>query len=75
MAKARDYKAEYKAFHGKPEQVANRASRNAARAKMEKAHGKAALAGKDVDHKDGNPKNNAAKNLRVESVSKNRGRK
>ena len=28
--------------------------------------------GKDVDHKDGNPRNNSAKNLRVTSKSKNR---
>ena len=27
----RDYKAEYAAFHGKPEQIAKRAMRNAAR--------------------------------------------
>lgn len=74
MPKKRDYQAEYK-YHGTPEQIANRASRNAARAEMEKKHGKAALAGKDVDHKDGNPKNNSAKNLRVQSVAKNRSRK
>jgi hypothetical protein len=74
MPKKRDYQAEYK-YHGKPEQIANRASRNAARAKVEKQVGKAAVKGRDVDHKDGNPKNNSAKNLRVESVAKNRGRK
>ncbi|KKN76513.1 hypothetical protein LCGC14_0370220 [marine sediment metagenome] len=28
----RDYKKEYKDFHGKPEQIANRAARNKARA-------------------------------------------
>tara|TARA_R100000664_G_scaffold21186_1_gene30435 strand:- start:380 stop:514 length:135 start_codon:yes stop_codon:yes gene_type:complete len=31
--------------------------------------------GKDVDHKNGNPKDNRLKNLRVMSKSKNRARK
>jgi hypothetical protein len=31
--------------------------------------------GKDVHHKDGNPKNNSKKNLRVESKKTNRSRK
>ncbi len=34
MNKKRDYKKEYKDFHGKPEQVKNRSMRNAARSKM-----------------------------------------
>lgn len=72
---ARDYKREYQQFQGKPEQIKNRASRNAARAKMEKLHGKAALAGRDVNHKDGRPTNNDPKNLSIESPSKNRARK
>jgi len=42
---------------------------------MEKKHGKSAIAGKDIDHKDGNPRNNGKKNLRVMSVSTNRGRR
>jgi hypothetical protein len=32
--KKRDYKKEYTAFHGKPEQIAARSQRNAARAKV-----------------------------------------
>ena len=35
--KARDYAHEYSTFHGKPSEIARRAQRNAARAKMEKA--------------------------------------
>jgi len=42
---------------------------------MEKKHGKAALNGKDIDHKDGNPRNNGKKNLRVMSKSLNRSKK
>ncbi len=37
MAKPRDYKAEYANYQGKPEQIKNRAERNAARAQLEKA--------------------------------------
>ncbi len=72
---ARNYRKEYDEYHSRPEQVKNRASRNAARKKMEKKHGKSAIAGKDIDHKDGNPRNNGKKNLRVMSVSTNRGRR
>jgi len=65
----RNYKKEYAAFHGKPEQVAKRASRNAARAKLGRM-GKGD--GKEVDHKDGNANNNSRKNLRVVSRHANR---
>jgi hypothetical protein len=70
---ARDYPKEYREYHGKPEQIKNRASRNAARAKMKKKG--INVAGKDVDHKDGNPRHNSDKNLRVQSIAANRGRK
>lgn len=72
--KERDYKAEYRRYHGKPEQIRRRAKRNAARTILTKKLGKAAVAGKDVDHKDRNPNNNSASNLRLRSVKKNRGR-
>jgi len=71
----RNYDREYETYQGTPEQIKNRASRNAARRKMEKKHGKAALNGKDIDHKDGNPRNNDKKNLRVTSKSLNRSKK
>jgi len=67
---ARDYKSEYKNYHSKPDQKKKRASRNSARAAM-KAGG-VAVAGKDVHHKDGNPKNNKRSNLQAVSPSKNR---
>ena len=47
MPKARDYKQEYKDFHGKPEQIANRSDRNQARRKLGLSPGD----GKEVDHK------------------------
>jgi len=73
MTKARDYKREYALFHGKPNRIEERASRNAARAKMKKAG--VNVAGKDVDHQDGNPRNNSRNNLDVLSKSKNRSKK
>ena len=72
---ARNYRKEYDEYHSKPDQIKNRASRNSARRKMEKKHGKAALNGKDIDHMDGNPRNNGSKNLRVMSKSANRSKK
>jgi len=65
----RDYKQEAK-YHATPEQKKKRASRNAARAKLKKAGVK--VAGKDVDHKNGNPKDNKRSNLRVQPKAKNR---
>lgn len=46
---ARDYKKEYRDYHGKPEQIKRRAARNQSRAKLEKAG--VDVRGKDVDHK------------------------
>ena len=73
--KKRNYKKEYADYHGKPEQIKRRAGRNAARAKMVAA-GKASKGdGKDIHHKDGNPRNNSRKNLSVMSKSRNRSRR
>ncbi len=68
----RNYRKEYDNYQGKPEQKKKRAKRNAARAKMEKSGKVRKGDGKDVDHKNGNPKDNSSKNLRVQSKSKNR---
>ena len=68
----RNYRKEYDEYHGTPEQIKNRASRNAARSAVAKKHGKAAVKGKEVDHKDGNPKNNSKKNLQLMSRRANR---
>jgi hypothetical protein len=68
-------KAHYREYQGKPEQIKKRAMRNAARAEMVAKHGKAALKGKDVDHKvairDGGK--NSKGNLRIRTVKANRG--
>jgi hypothetical protein len=74
MAK-RDYKSEYDNYHGKPDQIKKRASRNKARRIMASKGLVRKGDGKDVDHKDGNPLNNSRKNLRPMSKSKNRSKK
>lgn len=68
----RNYKQEYANYQGKPDQIKKRASRNAARRKMEKAGKVRKGDGKDVDHKNTNAKDNSSKNLRVLSKSANR---
>lgn len=72
--KARNYRREYDTYQGKPEQVKNRAKRNAARAEMVKAGRASKGDGKDVDHKRPLSKGGAATkgNLRVTSVHANR---
>ena len=72
---ARDYKKEYREYHSKPDQKKRRAGRNRARRIMTMLKRVKKGAGKDVHHKDGNPKNNSKKNLRVESKKTNRSRK
>ena len=69
---SRNYRAEYDNYHSKPKQKKNRASRNAARAKLLKAGKVKKGDGKDVTHRDGNPRNNSEKNLGVLKASKNR---
>jgi hypothetical protein len=69
---ARNYRSEYDNYQSRPEQKKNRASRNAARAAMVKA-GKAKKAdGKDVAHRNGDPRDNRSSNLVAQSKSKNR---
>ena len=72
MPQKRNYDKEYKNYQGKPSQVEKRASRNSARAALVKAGKVRKGDGKDVDHKNGNPKDNSKKNLRVTSKSNNR---
>jgi hypothetical protein len=74
MARKRDYRREYDKYHAKPEQKKRRAGRNKARSLMEKAGKVRKGDGKDVDHKDMNPRNNGKKNLRVQDKSTNRAR-
>jgi hypothetical protein len=69
-------RAHGKGYQATPDQRKKRAKRNAARAKVVKVRGATAVRGKDVDHKRSLKKggSNSMKNLRVQSVKKNRGR-
>ena len=55
-----------------PKRMADNRSRKKARYAMEKGGLVSKGDGKDVDHKDGNPRNNTKSNLRVQTPSKNR---
>ena len=68
--KSRNYKKEYANYHSKPVQKKNRAGRNAARAIAKKNGAK--VAGKDVAHRNGNPRDNRPKNLTTQPASRNR---
>ena len=68
--KKRDYKKEYRDYHGKPAQIKARAARNAARAEMGLKKGDK----REVDHKVPLSKggSNSKRNLRVVSRTTNR---
>ena len=70
----RNYKNDYARFQDSPSQKKDRASRNKARSEAEKAGKVHKGDGKDIDHADGNPRNNSKENLKVMSKSKNRGK-
>lgn len=64
--------AAQKKYNAKPEQVKNRTARNKARRTMEKLGLVRKGDGKDVDHSNGNPRDNSRSNLKVEPKRKNR---
>ena len=66
----RNYKSEYDNYHSTTKQKKDRAGRNGARRIMKKKFGNSIL-GRDVDHKDRNPRNNSKSNLRLQSKSSN----
>lgn len=73
-ATGRDYSYDKK-YESSPEQIKRRASRNAARRRVQASRGASSVKGKDVHHKNGNPLDNRPENLTSESKKKNRGRK
>ena len=68
----RDYKQEYATSQSSSKAKKDRASRNAARAVAAKAGKVRKGDGKDIDHKNHNPRDNKKSNLRVQSKSTNR---
>ena len=69
---ARDYKKEYAATQGTTKGKKDRAARNKARRQMEKAGRVRKGDGKEVDHKNHNPRDNSKSNLRVVAKKTNR---
>jgi hypothetical protein len=72
--KPRPYKKEYEQYQGKPEQIKQRAKRNAARAELMKDGRVSKGDGKDVDHIKPLSKGGSSSksNLKVKSASSNR---
>ena len=71
---ARNYRREYDSYHSSETQKKNRAGRNAARNSLKASGSVKKGDGKDVHHKDGNPRNNKKTNLSVVSKTSNRKR-
>ena len=71
----RNYRDEYDKYQGQTEQILRRAGRVQSRRNAIKA-GKASVGdGKDIHHKDGNPRNMKLSNLKPMNMSTNRSRK
>jgi len=70
--KSRNYRSEYDNYHASPEQIKRRNARNAARKKLEREGKVRKGDGKDVAHKNGNPRDNRRSNLTVQTKSRNR---
>lgn len=71
-AAKRNYKKEYANYHSSDAQKKRRAARNTARRTMAAAGKVKKGDGKDVDHKNGNPKDNKKSNLKAKPKSVNR---
>ena len=71
----RNYKEEYRKFQSSTESKKDRAHRNIVRRQALRDGRVKKGDGKDIDHKDGNPRNNSKKNLRVVSKSTNRAKR
>lgn len=73
--KQRNYKDEYAKFHASEKSKKDRASRNRVRTEAEREGRVTKGDGKDIDHKNGNPRDNRKSNLRVMSKSSNRSKR
>ena len=71
---SRNYRKEYDNYQSKPEQRKRNDARKKSRRKMAKAVGKSKIRGKDIDHRDRNPRNTSLRNLRIQTKKKNRSR-
>ena len=66
--------SEYDRDHSSAKDKKDRAARNKAHATKTEQVGEAAMKGKDVHHKDGDPTNNAPSNLQITDPHDNRGK-
>ena len=71
----RDYKEEYRRYHGTEKYKKDRASRNKMRRLMIREGRVRKGDNKDIDHKNGNPRDNRKSNLRIVHRSVNRAKK
>lgn len=71
---SRNYRKEYDNYQSKPEQRKRNDARKKSRRKMAKVVGKSRIRGKDIDHRDRNPRNTSLRNLRIQTKKKNRSR-
>jgi len=71
----RDYKAEYEKFHSSTKSKRDRASRNKVRRQAEREGRVRKGDGMDIDHRNGNPRDNRRSNLRVVGRSSNRAKR
>jgi hypothetical protein len=68
----RDYAEEYRKYHGTERYKKDRAHRNKVRRMMIREGKVRKGDGKDIDHKNGNPRDNRRSNLRIVHRSVNR---
>ena len=70
--KKRNYKQEYLTYGSTTKAKKDRASRNKVRRALTRTGRVSKGDGRDIDHRDGNPRSNSRRNLRVMSRSRNR---
>lgn len=74
-AHGRNYKSDYEKFQSSTKSKKDRAARNKARKEATKKGTVSKGDGNDIDHIDGNPRNNSKKNLRKVKKSTNRAKR
>jgi hypothetical protein len=70
----RNYREEYRKYQSSTKSKLDRASRNRARRRLMALGAVSKGDGKDIDHKNKNPRDNSMSNLRVTSKKLNRGK-